>query len=253
MKSAQQLSITKDDAPDFVTVLAHEVRNPLTNIKLSVDIIAAKSTDEDLRKYLDVISRNTERIDSLIKDLLKNTFEYNYVAEVCSVHQLLDEVLQMVDDRIKLRGVDVLKKYAMEDIKTALNKDQVKIALTNIIVNAIEAMAPQKGKLKLVTKSAGSKYSLQIEDNGCGIKKENLDHIFKPYFTDKPDGLGVGLTATQSILRSNHVEIKVKSKVGAGTCFTLMFHKNHINGLNRSWVFQPVHPVILNFLKKRWG
>jgi C4-dicarboxylate-specific signal transduction histidine kinase len=105
----------------------------------------------------------------------------------------------------------------------------MKIALTNIIINAIDAMAGIKGELTLVTKSTCHACVVQIEDNGCGISEENLKNIFKPYFTNKPDGLGLGLTTTQDILRSNHVGLNVRSVVAKGTNFTLMFEKNNRN------------------------
>jgi signal transduction histidine kinase len=100
----------------------------------------------------------------------------------------------------------------------------MKIALTNIIVNAIDAMS-QKGELKIITKSIERKYAIQIEDNGCGISREDLKNIFKPYFTNKPGGLGLGLAATCDILQSNHVGVFVESEEGKGTRFILLFDK----------------------------
>ena len=68
---------------------------------------------------------------------------------------------------------------------------------------------------------------IQIEDNGCGISKENLKYIFKPYFTNKPGGLGLGLATTYDILQSNHVGVNVESEEGKGTRFILSFEEKH--------------------------
>jgi signal transduction histidine kinase len=103
----------------------------------------------------------------------------------------------------------------------------MQIALTNIIINAIDAMPSENGELKLTTKSIDGKYIIQVEDNGCGISKANLKHIFKPFFTKKPGGLGLGLATTYHILKSNHVGIDVESEEGKGTLFILSFDKNH--------------------------
>jgi C4-dicarboxylate-specific signal transduction histidine kinase len=103
----------------------------------------------------------------------------------------------------------------------------MKIALTNIIVNAIDAMTTGKGQLTLITKSIESRYVVMINDNGCGISKENLKNIFKPYYTNKPSGLGIGLAATANILRSNNIRVNVNRRETKGTCFILLFDRTN--------------------------
>ena len=210
----------------LVSALAHEVRNPLTNIKLSVVMLESVIEDNDLKLYLDIIMRSSIRINNLVNELLKYQHEDEAQAEKYSIHQLLDEVLEMAGDRIRLKNISVSKDYAAKDCKIELNKPKMKFALTNIIVNAIDAMTTAKGQLKLVTKSMEDKYVIQIEDNGCGISKQNLKNIFKPYFTNKPGGLGLGLSTTYDILQSNHVRVTVESREGEGTRFILLFNKN---------------------------
>lgn len=211
----------------FAVGLAHELRNPLTNINLSVGMLESVIKNDDLKIYLDIIIRSSMRINDLITELVK----YQQADEVpvgkYSIHQLLDEVLEIAGDRITLRNITVRRYYATQDFKIEMNRLRMKIALTNIVINAIDAMTPGKGRLKLVTKSTYGKYIIRIEDNGCGISKENLKHIFKPYFTNKQGGLGIGLPTSYEILRSNHVGVDVESEVGEGTCFTLSFDKNH--------------------------
>ena len=144
-------------------------------------------------------------------------------AEKHSIHQLLDEVLAMTEDRIMLKNIRVRKDYTTLDCKIWVNKEKIKIALINIIINAIDAMPSKKGKLKLVTKSINGKCIIEIEDNGIGISKQNLKNIFKPYFTNKAGGLGLGLSTTLDILHSNHARVKVHSDEGIGTRFILSF------------------------------
>ncbi|MDP9493368.1 MAG: ATP-binding protein [Thermoproteota archaeon] len=219
--------ITKDHSAQLTSALAHEIRNPLANINLSVGILESTIQDTELKLYLDIIARSSNRINTLITDLLKYQQADENKPEKHSIHLLLEEVLEMAWDRIRLKNISVRKDYAPDDCKIILNRPEMKIALTNIIINAIDAMNTEKRELRLVTKSVGSKFILRVEDNGCGIKKKNLKNIFKPYFTTKPDGLGVGLGATYDILRSNHVGVNVESELGKGTCFILLFDKNH--------------------------
>jgi signal transduction histidine kinase len=188
-------------------------------------------TDNDQKTFLDIILRGSMRINDILTDI-HSVFQAKEIQpEKYSVHQLLDEVLAMIGDKILLNNITIRKNYAAKDFKIVLNKPQMQIALTNIIINAIDAMAGVKGKMTLVTKSTDESCIVQIEDNGCGISQENLNNIFKPYYTNKVDGLGLGLATTQDILRSNHVGLNVKSTVAKGTNFILRFGKNDHNKL----------------------
>jgi signal transduction histidine kinase len=225
LRSLPPPKIVQKQPSQFATALAHEVRNPLSNINLAVEMLKSIIRQEDQKIYLNIIMRSSVRINDLINELLKYQQAIEVPAEKHSIHQLLDEILAMSEDRIMLKHIRVRKEYAARDCKVVLNKHKMKIALTNIIINAIDSMTSEKGELKLTTKSIAGNYAIQIEDNGCGISKANLKNIFKPYFTNKPGGLGLGLAATYHILRSNHVSVNVESAEGGGTRFILLFPK----------------------------
>lgn len=209
----------------FVSVLAHEVRNPLTNINLSVEMLKSALKEKELEVYIDIIARSSRRINDLVNELLKYQLADEVPAENDSIHTLLDEVLEMARDRIRLKDIVIIKEYDGEDCKAIFHRPRMKIAITNIIINAIDAMTPGRGELKIVTTSIEDKYVIQIEDNGCGMSDGNLKNIFKPFFTNKPDGLGLGLATTYDILRSNRVGVSVESQEGTGTRFVLVLEK----------------------------
>ena len=219
--------IVQKQPGQFASALAHEVRNPLSNINLAIEMLKSMISDDDQKIYLDIITRGSGRINELVTDLLTSFQADEIQSEKHSIHELLDEVLAMTEDRIILKNITVKKNYATRDCKIILNRSKMKIALTNIIINAIDAMTCGKGELKLITKSIDDRYVIHIEDNGCGINKENLKNIFKPFFTNKPGGLGIGLATTHDILQSNRVGVNVESAVGEGTRFILLFDKNH--------------------------
>ena len=223
--NTQSAPVLRNRPSQFASALAHEVRNPLTNIKLSIEMLNSVVKDHNLKIYIDIIMRSSKRIDDLINELLTTQQVSKIHAEKYSMHQLLDEVVEVVGDRIKLKNVTVTKDFTMEDCNTIFDRPKMKIALSNIIINAIDAMGPEGGELNLVTKLIDGKYILLIKDNGCGISAGNLKNIFKPYFTNKPGGLGIGLSTTYKILRANHVRINVESEEGRGTSFILLFDK----------------------------
>jgi signal transduction histidine kinase len=219
--------VMKEEKPRvyFSSALAHEVRNPLTNINLAIDMLTSAFLGADQKIYVDIIKRASFRINGLVTELLTSSEPGEICFDNQSIHQLLDEVLAITEDRIRLKNITVRKDYTTVDCRISMNKNQMKIALTNIIINAVDAMPLESGKLKLVTKSINGQCVITIEDNGMGISNENLANIFKPFFTSKPGGMGLGLSTTLDILKANHARVDVKSKVGEGTCFLLSFDR----------------------------
>ena len=219
-------SVWNDPPIPLVSVLVHELRNPLNNIMLTVHLLESKILDDNDRLYMDIIKRSSAKINDLINDLLKGQKKDEIQTEKHSVHQLLDEVIELASDRLVLKNVIVKKNYAPYDLKVKMDKPKIKIALTNIIINAIDAMGSNNGELRLETKLIKGKCAVSIQDNGNGISKEHLPLIFDPYFTNKQNGVGIGLAATKDILQSNKVGVRVESLIGHGTRFILLFGKN---------------------------
>ncbi|HTI12080.1 MAG TPA: HAMP domain-containing sensor histidine kinase [Puia sp.] len=209
----------------FGVALAHEVRNPLSNINLAVEMLRSTIREGDQQLYLDIISRSSSRISTLVTDLLGSCQPDEMGPERCPVHLLLDEVLEMTRDRISLKNISVRKDYTTLDCKILVNKQKIKLALTNVIINAIDAMPSKRGVLTLVTRCMNEKCIIEIKDNGIGIPKGDLERIFQPYFTGKAGGMGLGLSTTLKILQSSQADILVQSEEGKGTSFMLTFNR----------------------------
>ncbi len=103
------------------------------------------------------------------------------------------------------------------------NKEKLRIAFLNIVINAVEAMEPGIGVLTVSIDSAKNVHSVIIKDNGCGIPEENVSRLFEPYFTSKRNGMGLGLAATLNILQSHKANIDVTSVLKQGTVFNISF------------------------------
>ncbi|MBL7750931.1 MAG: CHASE3 domain-containing protein [Chitinophagaceae bacterium] len=205
--------------------IAHEVRNPLTNISL-----AAEQLQEDIGKsqesslLLDMIVRNSERINQLVSDLLYATRFVQLNMQRTNVNELLDEALAMAGDRIDLRSIQVVKNYSPMACSVLVDADKIKLAFLNIIVNAIEAMEKNRGILRLKTEKIDKRCIVEIADNGTGMDTDTLQKLFEPYFTVKPQGNGLGLTNSQNIILSHKGNIKVISRLGEGSVFQIFLH-----------------------------
>jgi signal transduction histidine kinase len=219
------LERTRANPAGFINALAHEIRNPLCNINLARELMELGKLDEEQRQYLGIIMRGCGRIDELVSRFLTLDLAKEAHFEVYSLHQLLDEVLLITRDRVLLKNISVTRDYTAKEHKVFLDAERVKIAITNIVINAIDAVSLGMGELRLVTRSTDVQSSIEIHDNGIGIGKEDLKRIFEPYFSKKLGGMGVGLSATLDILRANHTGVDVRSAPGVGTCFVLSFDR----------------------------
>ncbi|HTC00936.1 MAG TPA: CHASE3 domain-containing protein [Ferruginibacter sp.] len=205
--------------------IAHEVRNPLTNIDLAVSQLKTDigNPDENSTMLFDMINRNSKRINQLITELLNTTRFLDLTFENASINLLLDEALDLAKDRIELNHVRIEKSYSNDICDIAVDQSKIKIAFLNIIVNAIEAMEPDKGILKLVTRGENNKCVVEIHDNGIGMDTIAISKLFEPYFTTKTKGNGLGLANTQNIILNHKGAITVESYPGKGSIFTIKF------------------------------
>ena len=200
--------------------IAHEVRNPLTNISLASEQlkeITSRNDEGDL--LLDMIGRNVNRINQLVSDLLNSTRFEQLESRPANIHDVLDEALAQARDRIELNHIKVEKHYEDNICEIMLDKDKIRLAFLNIIVNAIEAMEKDSGVLKITTSKQGNKCLVEFSDNGTGMDEETLQNLFEPYFTRKIKGNGLGLTNTQNIILNHKGNISVRSGIGHGSSF----------------------------------
>lgn len=184
------LQIIKKKPGVYATALVHEVRNPLTNINLAAEIIGMDSLNDEQKKFIEIIKRGVERINLILADFLTANKTDEIHAETCSMNKLLDEVLEINKDRMKIKNILVLRNFAPEDFEILVKKDEIKIALINIIVNALEAMPSENGVLKLRTSVSNEQCVIEIEDNGIGISEKNMANILIPILPINPAAWG---------------------------------------------------------------
>lgn len=203
--------------------IAHEVRNPLTNISLAAEQLQEMALqNNESSMLLDMIHRNAVRINQLVSDLLNATKIIELHIKTANINKILDDTLDMASDRIDLSRIKVEKNYFPGDVQVEVDEQKIKVAFLNIIVNGIEAMEKNKGVLKLRTKKEGDKCIIEIEDNGSGMDEDTQQKLFDPYFTNKSKGNGLGLTNTQNIIMSHRGKITVQSKQGEGSLFRII-------------------------------
>ena len=210
----------------LLRTLAHEVRNPLTNINLSVEQLKPEMNSEEANIYLDIIARNCGRIDSLISELLDLSRPAEISLQKTRLQEILDSTLAAASDRISLKNIRLELVYPEKPAFVMADKEKLRIAFLNILINAVEAVPAQSGVITIaIREETPQQYKVSINDNGGGIPEENISRIFEPYFTSKTNGFGLGLAATWNILQSHRAGVDVTSQLGEGTSFMLTFEQ----------------------------
>jgi len=208
----------------LVRTLAHEVRNPLNNIILAVEQLDVPKFENE-KVYLDIVIRNSNRINKLITELLYTSKPAIIKLEKTSLQSILEKSIAAARDRLTLKKVDLLEDYSTLNAMIMADPEKLSIAFVNIIINAIEASPAEGARIQIRIKEERDNYVASVTDNGHGISEENLGQLFEPYFTSKAAGMGLGLAAALSIFESHKALVQVKSAMDAGTTFHLIFKK----------------------------
>jgi len=213
---------------DIARRIAHEIRNPLTPIKLSIERLLVQSKANNfqqiLKKSSHTILEEVNRLEQLIK-------EFSDFAKAPQLQMEIENLNHIIVDTLDIfAGVKTIKfKTQLEKELPLMNLDKkrTKEALINLINNAIESADSKNILIKIKTYSKtnifGKFVYLEIEDNGKGISKDRLVKIFDPYFTTKKEGTGLGLTIVEKILTEHHAKIKCESEQKKGTKFIIEY------------------------------
>ncbi|NNC82947.1 MAG: hypothetical protein HKN79_05170 [Flavobacteriales bacterium] len=204
----------------MVRVMAHEIRNPLTNIDLALANLESAEISEDDRFFLDLIQRNSGRINDLLTELLESVRPISIDLEEVSLHQVISESLENVSERADSQEIklDLLSKDEHPTIRA--DRSKLLLALDHLLLNAIQAM-PDGGKLSISAKPVEDTMTIEIHDTGIGIDEKDIPHIFDPLFSLRNDGKGLGLTKVQNILAGHGWDVIVSSTPGKGTSFII--------------------------------
>jgi PAS domain S-box-containing protein len=209
-------------AARLMRTLAHEVRNPLTNINLAAESLEAEAEDDSLDFYIDIIKRNATRIDTLITEVLNSAKQKEVQTILQPIEPIVEKAISNVKDRADFQGITISQQLDTDNILIPLSASQFEIVLNNLLINAIEALEnTEDAKVTISGKVEEDKFVLKVQDNGSGIEEEKIEQLFEPYFTSKNNGMGLGLSATLSIIHAHKAFIDVKSELGVGTTFEI--------------------------------
>ncbi|RKY97929.1 MAG: hypothetical protein DRQ03_03835 [Candidatus Hydrothermota bacterium] len=212
--------------------LAHEIKNPLAGMKLMALRLKRELNNEN-KEIVDRMIRQIDRIDSLIKTLFSQVKAQMVHFTKCNLENIAEDIRELVSTELLKNGIFFDMQVSTRPFVIA-DCDQVHTILLNLVLNAIDSVKQVKGerRIEIVITNSPAKcpncgvpfISLEVRDTGTGIKKEDIDKIFYPFFTTKPEGTGLGLFLVHKLVKENKGLINVKSQYNQGSTFIVYLH-----------------------------
>ncbi len=200
--------------------LAHEIRNPLSSIRGFAHLFKKRfpeGTDE--ARYLEIMISEIDRVDGIISDLLNLTGQKGPRLEEGDIGRALEKARSVVEAKAKEKGVSIRVECSIER-PIRFDSEQLHQILLNLLLNSLDA-TDEGGEITMRAWEEGGVSYLQVSDTGRGIRKEIINRIFDPFFTDRATGTGLGLALVQSFVDAHGWEISVESREGEGSSFTI--------------------------------
>ncbi len=205
---------------ELAATLAHEIKNPLNAISGAAVYIDKNHEGILIKEFIKIITDEVSRIDKLTSTLLGFAKPIYPQIESNDINRLIRETVLLLDKEAQEQHI-VLQEHLPHDLpKVLCDYNQIKQVLINLIINSFDAINTQ-GIITISSKQSRDTVEVEVSDNGAGISSENLKNIFKPFFTTKTRGTGIGLAISQKIARGHDGDLRVKSTQGKGTTFTL--------------------------------
>ncbi len=208
----------------LTTSLAHEIRNPLSAVKMNSQIIL-KNTDfggNDKRR-MEIVIHEISRLERILDEMLDFARPVKLNLELASINSVIDACLEIMDARIREKGIAIKKLYSRRLPRILVDHEKIEQAIINVLLNAVEIL-PEGGNIEIITKqtrSNGSAIYVGISDDGPGVSTEDLPYVFDPFFSNKKRGTGLGLSNVNRIIEAHGGTGSVALRKPHGTTVSL--------------------------------
>lgn len=210
----------------LVGSLAHEIKNPLSTIRLNMDLLAEDFEESDSPRdrraltKVERVQRECQRLEDILTSFLRFTRAKHLDLRPGDLSDIVAEVLALYGPRAVKSGIEVSEFLPGDLPSVLLDSEPLRAALVNLIINAIDAM-PDGGQLLVRTFEEGKHVALQLIDTGKGMDRKTQARIFDAFYSTKRGGSGLGLPIVRRIVEAHGGEIEVQSEVGHGTQITI--------------------------------
>jgi len=207
--------------------LAHEIKNPLSTIKVNLKLISEELNGLDsielarvLRKIA-VIRKETDRLEQILEGFLRYVDRSELQTADIDINELVGDMIDFYSPQAHSHSITIRQGFYGEPLVCKVDADMLKQAILNLFINARQAMGNDGGELIIRTDKRQNNAVISISDTGSGIGSDKLPYIFDAYYSSRPQGSGLGLPTTKRIIESHNGTINVDSEQGRGTLFTI--------------------------------
>lgn len=206
--------------------LAHEIRNPLSTMRMNLDLLAEEfdtaesARDRRIVQKIDRVRKESHRLQAILEDFLRFARAQQIDGHETDINAVIDEVRDFCEGQAAAQGIVTRTSLAPNLPLIDLDADLFKQALLNLILNAQHAM-PDGGELILRTRAEGDGVSVEVIDTGVGIPAEECSRVFDAFYSTRPGGSGLGLPTTRKIIEAHGGSIALESEPGKGSRFTI--------------------------------
>lgn len=218
IERAQQLATVGE----LASGVAHEIKNPVVGISNGLDLVQRRiGHDPVVSPIMDEMMRQIARIDAAVKDLLSFARPSKPTFAPVDGNQVLSRALRLVHPAASNAGIDMKVHTDPNMPVVQLDQELITQALVNVMMNAVQATT-SGGKIIVRSRAADDAVEFSVSDTGRGITPEDLEHIYKPFFTTKHSGTGLGLSITRDIVEQHGGRVQVESRTGRGSTFAIV-------------------------------
>jgi signal transduction histidine kinase len=210
----------------LAATIAHEIRNPLTSVKLNIQkIVEDGRFGEPETEHLAISQEGIAQIEKFIKELLNFTRVAELQMDHFPVSFILEASAKVLADAFREKRITLERRIEDGLPEVLVDGDKMRQVFLNVLRNSLEATSPG-GRIKVSAArgegAAAGKIRVRISDNGCGIPEKDWDDIFEPFYTTKSTGIGLGLAISRKIVEQHKGTIRVVRKRGPGTAFEIL-------------------------------
>ena len=206
----------------LTTSLAHELRNPLSSIKLTIQmLLETMRFDGDNKKALEISSKQITRLERILSEMLDFARPVRLALEPSSINEIIRSCLEILETKIGEKRIAVEKRLPDRIPPVLIDREKIEQVIINILLNAVEVSHP-KGVIRVATRQKRDRnvVTVNISDNGPGVKEDDLPYIFDPFFSKKKKGTGLGLWNVKKIVEAHGGSASAFSR-GKGFCLSL--------------------------------
>ncbi|MEW6227630.1 MAG: ATP-binding protein [Bacillota bacterium] len=204
---------------------AHEIKNPLSVIKGYLQVIHSDSaTSEETKKRIGRLFHQLDQINNVVEDLAQLARPVPSDLSLLSLTGILEEVLEIIEPQASSMNIKIVRSYSEDTPEVTADGGKLQQVFLNLCRNSIEAMTPGGGELRISTRVSPDRRTVEVEfrDTGPGMSAEVMSQVFRPFFTTKRHGAGLGLSISLHIVKQHGGTIRAESAPGAGAAFTVV-------------------------------